>query len=617
MNLCYALLFLFIPLVGQAAPVTESLTDLMKISRDPSIPSETRRAYLDFARKKMKRELSREFAVNETELNLAFVRDPLKAQRLIQSPWNDLQTEFYTTLHQESFTARWNDLQRLVKFSDYGKSIYSTMIGHWGDFSPVDEGRFYLRWNPVGIKSSTRTVNVNLPFFLMAESTPELLKVETYIPFADLLGKDFFAFSQKTTNLAPRERQELAEKFVLNKRIASRVVANGAKTIASLYFLSGHLPAAETESKVRSYITKYCINCSEAEKNDFTKSAMLYVKTLGHMKSPSLKALVGNFCSDLRKNNYQWNANGLKPVPVEVLYDQTKLLEYYLYSQVKKKNREAIAKTVLSQDLGILFLTNAINVLDKAQEPVGTKLGCIPGTESLDIGHVTHAIEEASANVKAYISAVNKEINSGEFTLKKVTTTLNYFVQTNQAATVEAMASFPQGIGHVLKSLAELDQNISRRAKWDKITTWGGTIIGVGLIVSGFFAPEGVAVLISSVGIMKGVAGGSYFLVRAQQEKKFYKEMSLAWRGSNGLSHDLLVQHYQNYKSMKVRYIKEFSGSALEFAKLNYTALKVTKGDPEKSQRLMKKAIDYAKDQGKDQAFDQIQEWIIQFAVGS
>lgn len=78
----------------------------------------------------MTKKLAAELKVSEAELNLAFVKNPLHANHIMQDPWIDLQTEFYTTLHQENFRERWMGLQKLVKFTDYGKSITNTMLAH-------------------------------------------------------------------------------------------------------------------------------------------------------------------------------------------------------------------------------------------------------------------------------------------------------------------------------------------------------------------------------------------------------------------------------------------------------------------------------------------------------
>lgn len=620
MKLIILILFgLSLPAVGKDLATHQSLTDLLEEVRDPVFNSATRKQILEFSRRMMVKKLSNELNTPEDELSLAFVKNPAKSATLLQDPWIDLQTQFYTTLHQENFYQRWVGLQKLVKFTDYGKSINSTMMAHWGEYSPVDEGRFYARWSNITINTSGKNKQYKIPYFLMSSKTQDLIQMEAHVPYEELFSKtELAAFLKNTPQATRTQRQEIAEKMSLNRQIYIRAVANAAKTVASIHYLSGLMNRETTNSKVGTFMNNFCSECTAGEKRAYQLAAMTYVDNVKEtMSTTTLSGVLKNFCSSLKANQYYWNVDRLKPTPVEILADQRKLIDYYIVHKLKKKNAEAIAKTILAQDMGILFLTNSINVLDKMQEPVGTRLGCTTKSEKMDLAHIRASIEEAETNIESYIQQAGRLIQNSRYKLASTNSTLDYFVQTNQSATIEAASNFPQGIGWTLKTIAEMDQNVARRRKTDKMVTWGGTIIGIGLTLTGIGAPEGVAILISTAGVVKGLAAGSYYLVRSQQEKKFAREMRIAKGGSAGLSDANLRAHYKDYKSLKVSYIKEFASSAFNFVQLHRLALKRTNGDIKRAHTVLQRVMETAKETGKEEAIGKLQEMVIEIAVTS
>ena len=600
-------------------PTHESLTALLEEIRDPIFNSADRKSILNFSRQMMARKLATEMGVEEQELNLAFVKNPTKAELLLRDPWYDVQTQFYTTLHLENYHSRWIALQKLHKFSPYGISLHNTMTGHLGRYSPVKEGRFYNRWAKVGIKTNGVSRNFNIPYFLMSQGIVELTQMEAHTPYTEIFESktaqsDFLKY---TTGLNRLQKQELAEKLEFNRRIYIRAVANSAKTIASIRYLTGESNRVQTDNKIASFLEGFCDGCSVSEKKEYKKAALTYVDNMKNaMSVTTVSDLTQSFCKSLKQNNYHWNVDRLKPTPLEIAIDNKKLINYYTIHKLKTKNRESLAKTILSNDMGVLFLTGAINVLDNMNEPIGTKLGCVPGTNARDISHVRGAIEEAETNIESYVVRINRKLKESRYDLKNVTNTLEYFVHTNQSASIEAAATFPQGIGWVLKSIVELDRDVKRRQVTDRVVAWGGTIVGVGLTLTGIGAPEGVAVLVATAGIVKGLAAGTYFVVRSQQEKQFTRELRLAKNGGAGLSDANFKQHYKDYKSLKVSYIKEFAGSAFSFMTLHRLALKQT-GDVAKANNVLKRVLETAKETGKEEAMGKLQEMVIQVAVGA
>jgi hypothetical protein len=613
------LLFLVTHAVANVETNHKSLTDLLEVGRDTVFSSKQRQEYLEFSRKMMVKKLAQELQVSEGELNLSFVKNPTRSSFLMENPWFDLQTQFYTTLHQENFYQRWIGLQKLVKFSDYGKSIQATMMAHLGQFSPVEEGRFYVRWAKIGINSGDRTRRFNIPYFLMSKNIRDLIDMEAHVPFEDLIpNKDLTLFLRMTSKMSRLQKQELAEKSELNRRIYLRAIANSAKTIGSIHHLSGSLTRQLTERKVSEFISDHCESCSAREKSEQQTGAMKYLDTMKKIISYSGPSDVAvKFCRTLRANNYHWNIDRLKPTPVELLADQTQLARYYVHHKLKEKNRGAMAKAILTQDLGVLFLTNAINVLDKQQEPVGTKINCTQDSQNSDTRLVLQAIEEAERNIEIYAKSIGSRLKRSLYDLSATNRTLEYFIQTNQASSIEATSSYPQGIGWILKSIAELDQNTSRRQKIDSIVTWGGAIVGIGLTLTGIGAPEGVAMLISTAGLIRGVSSGTYYLVRSKQEKRFAREMRLAKNGGSGLSHENLKLHYARYKSLKVAYIKEFSTSAFSFINLYRTTLKATGGNIEKTHSILEKVAKTARETGKETLIEKLQENVLELALKS
>lgn len=595
-----------------------TLSMLLEEIRDPVIQSNERRQLLDYSRKIMSENLAQELGIEVSELGQYFIKHPIKAELLLKDPWYDVQTQFYTTLHLENYRQRWIYLQKLHQFSEYGQSLNNTMMARLGHYSPVQEGRFYNRWNKIEIKANNKVKSVNIPYFLMSQNIKELIQMEAHTPYENIFpNKDsFLAFQEATTRLSRIEKQQLAERVELNRRIYIRAVANSAKTLASIRYLTGDSSFQETEKKVTTFLDGHCQGCSSKEKIEYQQVAMVYVESMKKtMPVSNLSDLTKDFCHSLKNNDYYWNIEKHKPAPLDVVMDARKLSQYYLMYKLKNKNREALAKTMLNHDMGILFLTGSLNVLDKGQEPIGTNLGCMKETSERDTNLVKAAIQEAEENIEEYVTRINLQIKHAKFDMRLVTSGLEYFVQTNQSASIEAAAAFPQGIGYILQSVAELDRDATRRKKTDKVIAWGGTILGLGLTISGIGAPEGVAVLLTTAGIMKGLSSGSYYLVRSQQEKMFAKELRLAKNGAAGLSDENLKMHFKEYKRLKISYIKDFAGAGLDFIKLHRMALVKTNGDIKEAHTLLKRVGIIALTLGQGQIKDKIQELIIQGAV--
>ncbi len=617
----FAFIIIFVSLSAEATNHFNnfsSLSDLLLAIRYPVFQSKQRIGALEHSRKKMVQKIIKETGVNSfKDLNLSFIKNPTHSALLYTDPWYDVQTEFYSTLHKESFSQRWLALQKLVYFSDYGKGIYQSMMAHWGQYSPVLEGRYYSRWSKVSIKSGDSKREFNIPYFLMSENISDLIKMEEHSPYKDLIqGEDLKIFLNRTNTFSHFQRQELAEKTVLNHKIYLRTVANAAKTIGSLNYLTGASSKTHSENRIKIFIDKFCVDCNQKEKREYQIAAMRYLeRQKKNIAQYSPKSMVNSFCKDLVRHKYHWNVDRLRPTPLEIMINNTALVNYYIIHKLKEKNREAIAKTIMSQDLGILFLTNAINILDKNQEPLGTRLSCEAKNLNSDAQLIFSAIDEAQKNVEGYITRVNKKIIASKFNLKETNSTLEYFVQTNQASTIEAVSSFPQGIGWVLKSIAELDQDITLRKKTDAFVSWGGAIVGIGLTITGVGAPEGVALLITSIGIIKGIGTGTYFFVRSEFEKEFASEIRLAMNGTGITNEENLKYHFENYKKLKVSYIKDFGASAISFITIHRFALQATGGDVAKSHNILERAMDMVKTQ-RDKSFEKIQMLITQLVKG-
>jgi phage gp36-like protein len=592
----------------------EVLKDLLIEVRDPVFSAKERKEVLTFAQKRIMERLVEEIKVPEDKLKKHFKESPSHTSLLFSHFWPDLQTQFYMTLHHGTLEERWQEMKPLVKFTSFGEGIFGTMMGHLGNFSPEAEGRYYLRWHKDKTKESKSFEYFAYPYFLHSKDLSTLLKTESHIPYIELIEKNVQAdFQQKTSKLPIKKKQELAEKIILVKKIHLRAIANSAKTIASLENLRSAQDQTKIEERVTAFVDKFCINCSKKEKSEYISGAINYLQSIGkHSSSNSMEILTAELCKTLKKSGYIWNIDKLKPTPLEVLLDQRKLLNFYTLHKLKDKNKEALARAILDHEFGTLFLTNSINVLDKTEEPVGTKLACLDETADSDQSHVQKSITEAITHVEAYIERLNKLMTASPYSLTNTSEIVDYFVQTNQAATVEAITTYPQGIGWVLKSIAELEQNVARRKKLDAVVSWGGAIIGVGLTLTGLGAPEGVAILLSTAGVLKGLSAGTYYAVRASQEKSFAKELRLARAGSALITEENLKFHYRNYKTLKVTYMREFVCTAASFIYLHRLAVKQTSGDLAKSHEVLKKVLTTAKDEVKPGAIDFLKAKIIE-----
>lgn len=614
------------------APTKQSLANIMTEVRDPYFKSLDRIKYLQFVQTTMQLRLAKELNTTPANLGKAFIDNPKNMDLLWSSPWIDLQTEFYTTLHQETLSQRWNTRLQKKKITDYGKNLADAMIFHLGKYSGPKEGRLYNRWNTLTINTQGKTKDYRLPYFIFSNSVNTLLSLDAHTPYEQLFPKDnqetmvnpsLSTFLKNTGEKSREEYQELAEKVQLNHRIYIRAVANAAKTVASIHYLTGEFTLPQTESKVSAFLFGFCDGCSSKEKDDYQKSAMSYVinkKKEFSQEYRGAKDIVTTFCSDLKRNGFMFDepapvkpANSLKYEVPSMAIDNTRVDKSHIYAQIAMFKIEAVRKTINEHDLGVLFLTNSLSRLTQTtREPNGIHMRCSPESLSYDILSVRSAITEAGKNVEQYVVHINQKVKDSALNSKVATETLEYFTQTNVSSTAEAVMTFPQGINHVVESMYQLDRDVKRRKRVDKIVTWGGTIIGIGLTISGIGAPEGVAILLAVASMTKGAISGVYNFYRAQQEKSFNKELSSAKLGLGNTFYldGNLSQHYNSYRNLRINYIVDFAGSALSFANIHRMALAKTGGDVAKAHGLIKGGLQKAKAVGEDVGIDQLENLI-------
>ena len=622
---------------AKSVPATyESMENLMVDIRDPFFDSELRKKYLQLVQTQMQQKIAKEMETTQDQLQKYFIADPTRLNLLWAPGWIELQTEFYTTLHQETFKERWVTKTKEKKVTDYGKNITEAMLFHLKKYSGVKEGLLYNRWNEVSSMKGGKKTTSRIPFFAFTKDVHSLLAMDAHTPYENILAKEknstsgnpsLSTFLKGAGEKTREQYQLLAEKIQLNHRIYIRAVANGAKTVASVHYLTGEYTLTQTEAKVSAFIEGFCDGCSRKEKEDYKSSAISYVtktkKSLNQTYS-SGKDVVNSFCTDLRNNLYQFDepeekaptVAGYRDVYIAV-QDNTRVDRSHIYAKMQMMKIEAIRKTIQEHDLGVLFLTNALTRLSERREPFATFLGCRPESLARDLVSFSRAITEATHNVEKYITNINQKMKDSTASLKMANETLEYFTQTNVAATAEAMMTFPQGIGHTIDSILELDRDVRRRKRTDSIVAWGGTIIGVALTISGIGAPEGVALLLAVGAMAKGAISGSYYFYRAQQEKEFYKELSKAkvGLGNNFYLGENLQQHYSRYRSLRINYIVDFAGSILSFAQINKIAVIKTSGNVPQAHGLIERCMRVLKASGENVAQGQVVQAIMTAAI--
>ena len=615
----------------------QSLTSIMTEARDPYFKSADRIKYLQIVHTSMQKILAKELSTSPTNLSKQFIEDPKKMDLLWASPWIELQTEFYTTLHQEVLNQRWNEKLQKKKVSNYGKYLTEAMIYHLSKYSGTKEGRLYNRWNNLKIDSQNQTKNHRVPLFVFSNSTKSLLSLGAHTSYEQLFPKEgqetltnpsLSTFLNKTGKKSREEYQALAEKIQLNHRIYIRAVANAAKTIASIHYLTGEFSLPQTESKVASFIYGFCDGCSKKEKDDYRKSAISYVvkkkKELSQEYRGS-KDIVTSFCKDLKHNGYLFD-EPVKEKPVgpfkyeipTMAIDNTRVDRTSIHTKISMMKMEAVRKTVAEHDLGILFLTNNLSRLNEVtKRPSGTYLDCTPASLASDTMSVRNSIAEARKNVELYISVINQKISVSSLNSHSPTETLEYFTQTNVSATAEAVMTFPQGISHVVESVLELDHDTRKRKRIDKIVVWGGTIVGIGLTISGVGAPEGLAILLAVGAMTKGAISGVYHLYRSNEEKAFFKQLSItkSGLGSNFYLDENLSAAYDTYRDLRMNYILDFAGSAFSFVNIHRLALTRTAGNVTKAHGVLKNCFNKAKAIAEDIGIEELESLVITTAI--
>ena len=149
------------------------------------------------------------------------------------------------------------------------------------------------------------------------------------------------------------------------------------------------------------------------------------------------------------------------------------------------------------------------------------------------------------------------------------------------------------------------------------MVTWGGTIIGVALTVSGIGAPEGVALLLTIAAMTKGAVSGTYYLYRSQQEKAFYRELTYARTGlgNNFYLDQNMAKHYNDFRNLRISYIMDFAGAIFSFAKIHKMALTQAGGSVPKANGLVQKCMKTLKESGKDIVEGQLTQAILEASI--
>jgi hypothetical protein len=124
--------------------------------------------------------------------------------------------------------------------------------------------------------------------------------------------------------------------------------------------------------------------------------------------------------------------------------------------------------------------------------------------------------------------------------------------------------------------------------------------MGIGLTLPGIGAPEGVVLLVSTSGIMKGVSSGTYYLIQSRQEKRFAAELRLVRSGADRISDENLERNLRDYRSLKIQFIKEFASTALSFVGLHHEAPSATGGEVGQAHDVLQRLFETAKVTGKN-----------------
>lgn len=617
----------------------KALTSLMQEVRDPIYDSAKRQKYLQFTQTHMQNMMGKDLGVPAANLSKKFIDDANSMNKLWEPHWIALQTEFYATLHQEVLHQRWTERTKTKKVTDYGKNIAQAMVLHLGKYSGVKEGHLYGRWNNLEINKNGKSTNHRIPSFVFAKNTQALIGLDPHTGYQALMPKEkdetitnpSLSTMKKRSGLkSVDDLQEIAELVQLNHRIYIRAVANSAKTVASVHYLTGEFNISQTEGKVSNFVEEYCEGCSAKEKKDYKAAALSYVKNTRNELSQiyNAKSIVSTFCSDLKQSGYTFEEKvefenkpsvrdniRIREQRPAVVVDNTRVDMSHVLASLKMARLSAIRRTVAEHDLGVLFLTHSLSKLEN-NNVSATWLGCKKTTVELDVARVKAAINEASSKVEEYIKIINSKIRNSTFSVKTATETLEYFSQTNVSATAEAVMTFPQGISLVVESVYNLDRDVKRRKRVDTAVAWGGTVIGIALAVTGIGAPEGAAVLIAVAAMTKGAVWGSYYMYRSHQEKAFYKELSSAKSGlgNNFYLDGHIADHYKEYREMRLNYITEFAQAAIQFAKIHKMALVRTEGNVPRAHGLIKKTLQNAKVIGEEVGQDKIAQMIVSAA---
>jgi proteic killer suppression protein len=260
--------------------------------------------------------------------------------------------------------------------------------------------------------------------------------------------------------------------------------------------------------------------------------------------------------------------------------------EAWEYSKYQKQRMEIYQSVVKQGSANLLFLTDSLSARRESDQGVeySPRMGCTQDSINADANLIDAALSEAKSKTDDVIKDLNDTIKPANLADPKAAETnrkaIEEMIRKNPTATGEAVADRPDLAGLVCDGLNRDLLSDQRKKAGQEALTWGVTIVGTALTLTGVGAGAGVGLEMLVAGSM--LASSATLTVNQHIQSENARELAglynTQFRGGqsqNGYVLDLSEENVKEYQSLKVGIMDVF-GVSVDAVGLVGAALKTT-----------------------------------------
>lgn len=307
----------------------------------------------------------------------------------------------------------------------------------------------------------------------------------------------------------------LREQDLFRKRAYHRAVTNAVKNLITLEIeeTGRHWSLDEIQGRASLLVKENCKNCTALDTRLITAHVARSIKAelkTGMIKPQSFDVQIENVCTLLKKNGYEFVPPSLRASGWTYLSPIGKGREEL--NEFLNKRIQSLNKTLHSGRESLLILTHAMTDLSDGQY-AHIKLKCMKVAHRADADRshnhsiLKSAYAEAESNVKKFLALLKKEMKLGTPTQKEIDQDIELLTKLAPRAVGEALYEQSSQSSSVCQAINRIQKDDDFDETVEEVKLWGSVVAGVGLTLTGVFAPAGATVMGASLSMSALVAG--------------------------------------------------------------------------------------------------------------